>query len=171
MLRRLRMTAIDLDQDLDARKICKIMTEKAQARTFIYRTNFASFLWPGGTGIDVAQVRVVLSDLALYFSAPMHLDGNCLALVLASSDVGPLTVVAQILEDRDLTDDEVEEFGFSFLPLNLYIGQTADLKSAKSFVEKEFPSWAQVFFFDEYQEEKPAFEPYCGPSSNGSRGT
>ena len=134
-------------------------------KSFIYRSDFASFDWPGGDAIEVAEVRVILNDLALHFHAPMHLDGNSLSIVLATGDNGPLLVTGEIIEERDLFASEIGEFGFSFMSLNLFIGRSANLDSAKSFVNKEFPPWAQVYFFDEYTNGRPGPKPYSGPSS------
>ncbi|MEM8980056.1 MAG: hypothetical protein AAGD04_11275 [Pseudomonadota bacterium] len=128
------------------------------------KSDWISFEWPGGRGVEVAEVRVVLSDLALYFSSPMILDGNTLALILASSDAGPISVAAEIMDERDLTESEIEQFGFSFQYLHLIIGRTTDPKAAKSFVKSKFPSWAKVYFIDEHPNGRPEVEPYTGPS-------
>ena len=116
---------------------------------FVLYTEGARFTWPGGAGVNVGQVTGILSDLALHFNAPMILDGDRVALVLYAPGVGPMSVVAESIAERELSDREVEHFCFSRLPLNLFVGRSAVLEAAKDFVSRSFPEWADVRFFDE----------------------
>ena len=46
------------------------MTTPNAPQSFVIKTNGTVFDWPGGQGVDIGGVRVVLNDLALYFNAP-----------------------------------------------------------------------------------------------------
>lgn len=138
---------------------------------FIYHADGGTYAWPGGHGIDVAVVRVCLSDLANHFCVPLMHDGNTLAVVFAVPGVGPMTVVAQNLEincynERELTPEEIEQMAFTYQQLSLFVGREANLEAVKVFVRSKFPEWAQVYFYDELMTNGvPEGTAYQGPSA------
>ncbi len=138
--------------------------ERLDRRNTILKCESSKLDWPGGVGKAVAEVGVVLGDLAAHFRCPIFWEHNTLSVVLSSVEIGPVTVVAEILEDRELSDAEVEAFCFTFQNLSLTVGAATNLTAVRRFIQKGFPPWAQVLFYADQHKDRPNPEAYTGPT-------